>query len=105
MNPCEKPDHSGVAQCANCVRSMEDFLHNYSITHMLLNTTFDDDGHKWVRSIDDVPEPDPRILYWCAWCGVHRVEVDDWEKDPPCPAVAAAKKLVPILADPESRIA
>jgi len=74
------------------------FVNNYGISHLILNTTFDDDGHRWVASVDHIDE-NPRI-YWCAWCGVHRVEVDDWKDNPPCPAVLDAKKLRGLLEKP-----
>lgn len=97
MNACCVNAHGELSQCAACVKPMEDFILNYGVSHMILNTTFDDPGHRWVRSMDDVSEPDPDILYWCAWCGVHRVEVENWKEKPECPAVADAKKLIPTL--------
>ncbi len=77
--------------------AVENFLLNYGgVATLILNTTFDADGHKWVRSIEDMDEP-MDILWWCAWCGTHRSEVDNWKDNPACPAVAAAKALVPIF--------
>ena len=40
-------------------------------------------GHSWVCR-PGFPE-----VVWCEHCGNHRVEVPDWEENPPCPALEA----------------
>lgn len=42
------------------------------------------DGHDWVRGDD----PD---IWWCQWCGVHRIEVADWIDNPQCSTFAAVR--------------
>ena len=72
------------------------FIENYGgVAVLILGTTFDDDGHKWVKCMGDIVDPtlDKELFYWCAWCGVHRVEVSDWADNPQCQAVVAAKEL------------
>ena len=78
-------------------KKLIEFIENYGgVAPLVLTTDFaekpSNDGHKWVRSMDDVSRVDD-LMYWCAWCGVHRVEVSDWMGNPECPAVAAAKEL------------
>lgn len=76
--------------------SLKNFIEDYGgCAHLILTTTFDDDAHKWVKTLEDIVDKsiDPELLYWCAWCGVHRVEVENWADMPQCPAIVAARKL------------
>lgn len=49
----------------------------------LVQTTMRD-GHDWVRGIDS-------SIWWCQWCGKHRLEVADWTGNPQCPATVLVR--------------
>lgn len=40
-------------------------------------------GHRWCKELRQYP--DGHECIFCADCGVHRVEVHNWQDNPPCP--------------------
>jgi len=83
-------------RCA-AVKKLIEFVRLYGgVAPLVLTTNFNDDGHCWVRGMGDERRTDG-LMYWCAWCGVHRVEMSNWAENPPCPAVGAAKELKSVV--------
>ena len=79
-------------------KKLVEFVRLYGgVAPLILTTDFNNDGHHWVRGIEDTTRTDGLMYWWCAWCGVHRVEMANWAENPPCPAVGAAKELKTLI--------
>lgn len=45
-----------------------------------------DDSHYWV--VADLSAP---LVWFCRWCGRHKIEVKDWDEAPQCDALVKAR--------------